>query len=296
MAQSISYYLIIAVLKLKGIKKTFSEGPINYKKVRKEDVHKPKGSFFKRHISRVFEVQKTLITEIQKDHTNNDKLLLFLHGGAFISGPAQHHWGALKQIVNQTGCTVWMCAYPKAPEYTITNISDSIDEVYAEALKSYSGNQIILMGDSAGGTLVTALTQCLVQYKIELPKKVILISPVMDATMTNPEIETIDHIDPMLSRIGVLSAKQMCAGSSALDEPRISPIHGDFKGFPETILFAADHDIMFPDELLALKQMQEAGVTVDYIEGKNMPHIWPLLPVMKEAKDSLKMIIEKIKN
>jgi len=279
MNQSISYYITKSVIKLKGIKKDFSQDPINFKKIRKEDVHHPKGSFFRRYDIRKFEIKKTLITEIKKNE-NANQLLLFVHGGAFISGPAKHHWDSLKEIVKHSNCTAWMCDYPKAPEHKIQEISKNIDEVYEEALKTYSANQIILIGDSAGGTLVTALTQRLIQKGIELPQKIILISPVMDSTMTNSEIAEIDKIDPMLSKVGVLSAKKMCAGVENLRDVMISPLN----------------DITYPDQLLSIKKMQASAVDVEVIQGKNMPHIWPLLPVMKEAKTALKLIIDRIKN
>lgn len=295
MMQSFSYYIIKLILKLKGIKKDFSQDPIDYKKIRKEDIHHPKGKFFKQKGVRKFEVSNTLITEIKKTDTTN-KLLIFIHGGAFICGPAQHHWDSLKEIVTHTNSTAWMCDYPKAPEHKILELSKNIDEVYDAALKIYSSDQIILIGDSAGGTLITALTQRLIQKGIDLPNKIILVSPVMDASMTNSKIAEIDKIDPMLSKVGVLSAKKMCAGLDNLGNAMISPLNGSFIGFPTTILFIAEHDITYPDQLLAIKKMKDAKVNLEVVKGINMPHIWLFLPVMKEAKSALKLLIDKIKN
>jgi len=53
MKQSISYYIIILILKLKGVKKDFSKEPIDYKKVRKGDVLSPKGRFYKKYASTI---------------------------------------------------------------------------------------------------------------------------------------------------------------------------------------------------------------------------------------------------
>jgi len=103
------------------------------------------------------------------------------------------------------------------------------------------------------------------QKKEALPKKIILISPVMDAMMTNPDIKIIDEIDPMLSRKGILSSKKMCAENGDLEDERISPINGSFKGFPKTIIFVAENDIMYPDELLAIKKMQEAKTALNQL-------------------------------
>ncbi len=295
MQQSLSYYITKWIIKLKGIKKEFSQDPINYKKLRKEDVHDPKGIFSEHSQVRNFEVSKTKITEINRSERSN-KLLIFIHGGAFVSGPSKHHWTTLKTIVKHTDCAAWMCDYPKAPEHDIVEISKNIDEVYNAGLSAFKSNQIILIGDSVGGTLIAALTQRLIQSKTELPKSIILISPVMDASMTNSDIEDVNKSDPMLSKIGVRSAKKMCADGKDLKDAIISPLYGSFKSFPKTIIFIAEHDITFPDQLLAIKKMENTEIDLEVIRGVNMPHIWPFLPVMKEAKSALNIIIDKIKN
>lgn len=293
MTPSLTYLLTLFVLKLKGLKKVFSEDPIHYKKLRKEDVYQPKGGFFKKHISDSFTISATRITEVTTN-PSADKLVLFIHGGAFISGPGQHHWDTIKEITKKTDQTVWMCDYPKAPENKISEISKNIDLVYKKALENYDANQIILLGDSVGATLIIALTQRLIQNKHPTPLKIILVSPVMDATMTNPEIDSIDAIDPMISKKGLVSAKKMCAEHDDLTNAMISPINGSFEDFPKTILYAGHHDITYPDQILTAQKLNDAKVIFELIEGEKMPHIWPFLPVMKEAKMALKEIIKSI--
>jgi len=114
----------------------------------------------------------------------------------------------------------------------------------------------------------------------------------MDASMSNPEIEKVDGTDPMISKKGILSAKKMCVENNDLKNPMISPLYGNFKNFPRTILFLAENDITYPDQKLAIQKLMKAEVNHEIIEGKNMPHIWPLLPIMKEAKTSLNEIIK----
>lgn len=295
MKLSLSYYITLLVIKLKGIKKKFSKDPIDFKKIRKEDIHHPKDAFFRKNNVYRFTILKTKITEINQNEATN-KLLLYIHGGAFISGPAKHHWDTIKEIVKQTNHIVWMCDYPKVPENKIQEISENIDLVYKTALEKYSSKQIILIGDSVGGTLITALIQRLIEDNNELPHKIILVSPVMDATMSNPQIDKIEAIDPMLSKNGVLSAKRMCAENNDLKNTMLSPINGSFDGFPNTILFLAENDITYPDQKIVVQKLIDAKNTIEVIEGKKMPHIWPLLPVMKEAKMALKQIITHLNN
>ena len=293
MKQSLSYYLTIWVIKLKGVKKSFSKNPIDFYKIRKEDVRTVKPKFFKNCTTSFNEISHSEVTKINQNQKSNS-LVLFIHGGAYISGPAQHHWDSIKTIVKKTNHNLWLVNYPKAPEHKISEISNNIDAVYKAALEFYDSQKIILIGDSVGGALITALVQRLLKNNIKIPIKIILISPVMDATLTNPKINEIDLIDPMLSKNGVLSAKQMATEENQLSNEMISPINGSFIGFPKTILFLASNDITFPDQEIAVEKMKNENVDLEIIYGENMPHIWPLLPVMKEAKTTLNILISHL--
>ena len=293
MKQSFTYYITLFVIRLKGLKKDFSKDPIDYKKIRRSDIRKPSKKYFQGNNVDIFKISSTTITEIRQKNSFKS-LLIMIPGGAFISGPAKHHWDTAKEIVRNTGYTIWVCDYPKAPEHKIEEISENIDAIYQQALTKFKGNQISFIGDSVGGTLTIALVQRLVKNNLELPKQIVLISPVMDATMSNPEIYVIDKIDPMLSKKGVLSAKKMCTENNDLKNEMISPLYCSFQKFPKTILFLAENDITYPDQLIAVEKLNRSKVNLEIFEGKNMPHIWPLLPVMKEAKIALKEIINNL--
>lgn len=289
MAKSLTYYLTLLAIKCKGLKKNFSQSPINYAALRKDDVHVPKSTFFKTRSSS-FVVAGTSITEI-KSSSDPSKLLIFLHGGAFVSGPSQHHWDSIEKIAKSTAHTIWLCNYPKAPEHKISEISDNIDVVYQFAAGKFNLADISLIGDSVGATLTVSLVQRLIKNGIGLPSILLLISPVMDATMENPEIQKIERKDSMLARKGVLSAKQMCSDDGNLKNTLISPLFGSFTGFPTTFLFLAENDITYPDQVLLSFELKKAKVEHTIIFGAGMPHIWPLLPVMKESKAALHKVI-----
>ena len=111
MKQSLTYHITLLVIKLKGVKKYFSKDPIDFKKIRRKDIHHPKDTIFRQNQVRNFKISNTSITEVKRNKMSND-LLIFIHGGAFISGPAQHHWDTTrykklsnKQII-QFGCVI----------------------------------------------------------------------------------------------------------------------------------------------------------------------------------------------
>lgn len=291
---SLSYYIVTTVLRLKGLKKIFSQDPIPYEKLRKEDIHKPSKKMLKGNTSTQFKVLNTLVTTLTPSKNKNDQfLLLYCPGGAFVCGPSVLNWDSLAKLVKNTGITAWMVDYPKAPEFKILETTQNVDAVYAKALESYPASNIILMGDSAGGNLILTLTQRLIQNGLSLPKRLIAICPAFDGNLNNPEIDAIDPLDCMLSKKGVTSAKTMCRGDLETTDPMMSPIYGSFKGFPPVDLFMAEYDILYPDQKIGRKKMAAEGVDLNVILGEKMPHIWPLLPFMKEGIQSLNEI-EKI--
>lgn len=291
MNKSFTFYLTLLVIKLLGIKSTFSKSPIEYLRLRRNDVYSPTSRFYKTNNISTFSILETKITQIENGN-KTDKLIIYLHGGAFVSGPSQHHWDSIECISKKTNFNIWMCIYPKAPEYKIDQISINIDQIYQKALKNCKNENIILMGDSAGGTLAIALIQRLIIRNVNLPLKLILISPVLDASIKNQEVDEIDKKDPMLSKAGVLSAKKMC--SENLNDGRISPINGAFKLFPKTYLYLAENDITYPDQLIFVSKLNQEKINNFTNIGEGMPHIWPLLPIMKESKKALNQIINNI--
>ena len=289
MQKSFTYYLVLAILKFKNIKKIYQANPIDIKAVRRDDVKIPKDSFFSGNNILKFCLYLTKVTAIT--NPNSQKLILYIPGGAFVSGPAKHHWDTIKSIYKSTNQNIWMLDYPKAPEYTIDQIQESIIHVYKKALNQYDANKIVIIGDSAGASLALCLKQILINQHLSLPSKIIAICPVIDPTMSNPEIKLLEKSDPILAINGVISAKKMCAQNLDLTSPLLAPQSLPLITFKDTVFFLAQNDIMYPDALKLTNQLKQQNIKHQVIIGQGMPHIWPILPVMSESKKALKQII-----
>lgn len=292
--QHVTYYLIALVIKLKGIKKIFSKTPVDYLKLRKDDIHTPKPSDVLGLKFHTFQIEKSLVTEILPKKNQSGNVILYCHGGASIYGPTGINWNSIAKIVKRTNTKAYLVDYPKAPEHQITETNQNIGAVYEYLLREHQAKNIILLGDSMGGTFLILLVQRLIKNGKPLPKSIILLSPVLDCSMNNPAIEVIDNQDIMLSKVGVISAKIMCAGEMDLRSSEISPLYGSFKNFIPTCIFIGENDIMRPDEELFVEKLKADIIPVEVFEGKGMPHIWAFLPVMKEANMALKQMVEVI--
>ncbi|CAM1367569.1 Esterase/lipase [Tenacibaculum litopenaei] len=286
---SLSYYAVLLALRIKGIKNVFSKAPIDYMALRKEDVEQVKKR--RGYQYETLQIGDNTITKVNTLGSTSKNTILFCPGGAYVSGPAKHHWTAVHQLAKQTDYEVWLLNYTKAPEVSITAMAETLDTAYQKVLEREG--KIVLMGDSAGGALLISLCQRLEQ-NFRLPNLLVALSPVMDASMSNPAIKALEVQDPMLGIAGVRSAKEYCAGSLALTHPLLSPLYGSFLHFPPTILCIADCDITAPDQELFAEKLRQCNRDLRLIRGTRLPHIWPLLPFLSEGKRTFAQLLRAI--
>ena len=66
------------------------------------------------------------------------------------------------------------------PKYTWKESHSTVIDYYKEFIKTHDMNKVIIGGDSAGGGFVLSLLQQVVELKLRLPIKMVLMSPYVD--------------------------------------------------------------------------------------------------------------------
>ena len=99
-----------------------------------------------------------------------------------------------------------------------------VEPLYKDIIKEIKPENIIMMGDSAGGGLALALEEKLGEKEIEVPEKLILISPWIDTRMTNPKIEEVQEYDKDLSKEKLKLAGIAYAGEKENNSYLVNPI------------------------------------------------------------------------
>ena len=176
-----------------------------------------------------------------------EKTIIYLHGGAFVARPLIFHWSFLKDIFEKTEATIYFPLYPLAPEASYKETYRFLLKFYKFVLSNHSPKIIILMGDSAGGTLILGLIELLKRKNLPLPAKVIPLSPCMDITFTNKKIDNLEDKDPMLSKVGCALICGYWARGAGAKEPLVNPKFVATDNFPETHIFVGTHEILHPD-------------------------------------------------
>lgn len=222
------------------------------------------------------------------------KHILYFHGGAYVQNFVSQHWKFMAMLVQQTNCSVTAPDYPLAPQFTYLDAYEMITPVYKEIISNSGCENTILMGDSAGGGLALALAQYMSHQGVGTPGKIILLSPWLDISLTNPDIEKIDRTDPFLSVRALQKTGLSFAGDASLDNYMLSPINGPLEGLGEISIFIGSRDVLVGDAR-KLKRLAEAkGVSLNYREYEGMIHVWMFLN-FREAREAKREIVELVR-
>ncbi len=141
--KSFSFYILSQIIKLKGIKKLYSEAPINYKKLREKNIHVPLRNQVLGLKTKRFSIDETEVTVILPNEINSENIILYCPGGSFVSGPNDFNWKSIARIVKDSGMVGYMINYPKAPEHQIEEINNAIDVVYNHFTAKHKAKDII---------------------------------------------------------------------------------------------------------------------------------------------------------
>ncbi len=225
----------------------------------------------------------------------SDIHVLYLHGGAYVKSFAKQHWKFFGLLTENLKCTITAPDYPLAPQFTYRESFAMLDPLYKNLVSSLSPDNFILMGDSAGGGFALALAQKMRDEHVNQPKQIILLSPWLDITLSNPDIKDIDSKDPFLGIDGLLRAGKAYAGNTKPDHYLLSPINGSLDNLGKISLFVGSNEILVADarKLKALAESKE--IALNYFEYEDMVHVWMLLN-LPESKVAKQQIIDLIKH
>lgn len=204
--------------------------------------------------------------------------LLFFHGGGYVFSAVQPHWQLYARFAEHFGLRVTAPMYPLAPEFDAETATGWAYAAYRNFLGSLDG-AFVLGGDSAGGGIASATAMAARDAGDRLPAGLLLICPWLDVRGTHPDQPAIEPRDSILRLRGIQDAGKLYARNMPLDDPRVSPLNGDWRGLPPILLYGGADDILAPDAR-ALKAMQPS---LTYVEGRGLMHDWPLFS-FKESK------------
>ena len=203
-----------------------------------------------------------------------NKVILYLHGGSYVAETSNDHWRFLEKVVNDTGATIILPDYPLTPKYTYKDVFTMITPLYKEIIEEVDINNLILMGDSAGGGMALALAERIGEENIQMPSKTILISPWLDIRLQNPEIDEVQKRDKELSKETLKLAGVAYAGEDGIDSYLVNPIDGNLSKLKNVTILTGTNDILNPDVHVLQEKAKQIGVNIEIKEYESAGHIW----------------------
>lgn len=236
-----------------------------------------------------FEMQ--VFRHIQPSH----KLILYLHGGAFIYPPVFFHWRFLHDLCLRTHCDALLPVYPKSPEYDCEYSVKTLLEYYKNISESNPYDEIHLVGDSAGACLCLVVAQEAHKNGWQKPASLTLLSPCVDLSHTREkDMRALQDKDAMLQLDRVITLNAIWQGKLPAQHPWVSPVFGDFSGVDNLNVFFGSDEILQPDDLLLEETYKKAGKTGLFVELEGMFHTFAMFPI-PEGFRAVKMMAKTIK-
>ncbi len=242
------------------------------------------------------EVIHTIISEwIIPENALEKKLIFYVHGGGYVSGSCNDHRNLVSKIARSAGINTLLFEYGLAPEHPFpAAINDSVNIYSAVLEKGYKAENMVMMGESAGGGLCLATLLALRDKNIPLPKAAVAISPWTDLSCSNETYFTKNKVSlAPLNSWNVFS--HYYVAKSEVRNPYISPLFGNLEGLPPLFINAGNSDELFDDGRKFAEKAKQAGVDVFFREGHGMVHCYPMMaPFFPEATEAMNEIIEFI--
>ena len=228
--------------------------------------------------------------------------ILHLHGGGYVM-PIRKVHKKIAGLYSEVGggATVYTIDYRVAPENRFpAALEDAMDAYeYLIEEEGYDSDCIILAGDSAGGGLAMALCHVLKSMWRPLPAGIVAMSPWTDVTGSGSSYEENFLIDPVFgNQKADVIFDNPYVGEVDPRDPRLSPLYGDFMGFPPMLIQVGSDEMLLSDSVSVAEKARAAGVKVRLTVYDGMFHVFQLAgTLMKESKKAwaeVKRFIQEI--
>jgi acetyl esterase/lipase len=214
-----------------------------------------------------------IITPAAMPLKNRHRLLVNVHGGAYVFAPGES--GTLEAIMMAgfSHMKVISIDYRMPPEFPYPAAMDDAMAVWRQAVKLQKPRNIGIFGTSTGGAMTIAMVQRAREEGLPLPGAIAPgtpwsdLSEVGDSYWTNKDIDNVlGAYEPLLK-----AAAELYANGRDLKDPHLSPVYGDFHGFPPTILTSGTRDLFLSNTIRVHRKLRQAGVEaqLEVYEGQS---------------------------
>jgi monoterpene epsilon-lactone hydrolase len=202
---------------------------------------------------------------------------IMLHGGGYVMGSAKGYRAFAAEISRVTGARVFVPEYRLAPEHPFPAGMEDAGNVLDAAIGEVGPESCFAIGDSAGGGLVISSLWEMHRAGAQLPACVVLVSALVDLTVSNPSFQERASIDPICAQSGTRrNAAFYLDGKGPDQAPAAFPMLLDLGWLPPCLVLVGGAEVLRDDSRNLADKLELEGAYVDYHEYQDMVHVWPL--------------------
>ena len=229
------------------------------------------------HTASKTEIAGVVVREITPAGWTADRdgrVLINLHGGGYVLNGGEASTGEAVLGAHYSSLKVISVDYRMAPEHPFPAAVDDAVAVWRAVTAGRDPASVGVFGTSAGGGLTLALVLKLKSLGLPLPGALALGTPWVDLTGASDSYAVNAEVDGIFSSFDTIgrSMAVLYAGPAGVTDPLVSPIFGDFTGFPPSILTTGTRDILLSDTVRTYRAMRAVGVEARLEVHEAMSH------------------------
>jgi acetyl esterase/lipase len=227
-----------------------------------------------------------------------DKLILYMHGGAFIMGGFATHRPFVSHIARAAGIRTVIPQYRLAPEHPFPAAIEDGISIYRELIATgLMPEDIIFAGDSAGANLALAMLLTLRDSGQPLPAAACLLSPWIDLAVTGETMTTNAAVDPWFRAEDIKHIAKYYCDESEMTNPLVSPVYADVSGLPPLFIQVGGDEILLSDSTRLAENVRSCGGQVRIEVWPRMWHVFQLfVGAMPESRKAIDQIGDYIRH
>ncbi|MEP1766846.1 MAG: alpha/beta hydrolase [Sulfitobacter sp.] len=227
--------------------------------------------------------------EIQAPSSKADRVLLYIHGGAFVFGSPNTHAAMAATLAQKIGARAVLPQYSLAPEAAFPASPDDVRSVWDALCRGcISAQNIVVGGDSAGGALALGLVASLLSEGAPTPGAVFGLSPLTDLTFSGESLQTNAEADVVLPAERAAELGNLFLQGNDSKSPVVSPLHGAFQGAPPAWITVGDTEILLDDGREMAARLRAQNVDTTLVVAHDLPHVWPIFHnILPEGRQTL---------
>ncbi len=286
-----------AALKRKTIK-YFTEGPIDFSRTRKTMETQNAGRKHSKYVC-VEQIDANGVKgewQVPKDSAKN-KVIYYVHGGGYTIGSPESHRVMTAALAEMSGVALFSLDYRLSPEHKFPAPLDDAFSAYRWLLsQGRSPQDIIFVGDSAGGGLLLSLMLKLKSLGEALPNAAVLFSPWTDLTLSGGSVAQNKKSCSMLNDLILEGCTAAYLDGEDPSNIFVSPLLGDLSGFPPLLMYASSSEMLLDDSVRLAEKAKSLDVDVTLNVWQKQPHAWQIFyPFIPEAKRCLLEVADFIR-